>query len=414
MAERNRLSDRLKRIREKGCTAPCPGAEPRSGGPSRSFRPPRSGVKTSAPPGAGRYPAVSSGTVVPAAKMPPEWLSVGPFSYRREILVKPSYPGRTPGAESLLCRGLGGNDLVFFDTETTGLSGGAGTHIFLFGTARVVDGGLRLVQVLLTDFPGENEFLHAVRTELDTEAVLVSYNGKGFDSHLLTTRCIMNGIRPVYYDQVDLLYVVRRFWGKMLPACNLSTVEERILGVERGEDIPGYAVPGRYFEFLKNPDYRLISPIVEHNAQDVISLALLFSRIDAILEHPRPDSADPYGLGRFLAERGIPEGEKLLWDEAVRGHPEALKLVTSACKRRGDYLSILPLWENAWYNLGCHFSGLEIAKYLEHRTGDYAAALGVVAQMLARVEPAARAGRELLKRKLRLESKLEREAPGGE
>ncbi len=383
MAERNRLSDRLKRIRAAEIAAPRPGAVPNPGGPPRP------------------------------AGLPEEWHPIGPFAYRREILAAPGYPGKPPGAESLLCKGLTGTSLVFFDTETTGLSGGAGTHIFLFGTARVEEDGLKLVQILLTDFPGEAEFLSAAREELHAGAVLVSYNGKGFDSHLLNTRCIMNGIRPEHYEQVDLLYVVRRFWGKILPACNLSTVEERLLGVERGEDIPGYAVPARYFEFLKAPDYRLISPVIEHNAQDVISLALLYSRIDSLLENPDPDSADPCGLGRFLIERGRPAGERLLEDQAARGHPEALKYVSLAWKRRGDYPSALSLWESAWRDKGCLFSALELAKYLEHKAGDYLAALAVVREMEPLIDASTLPGRNLVKRRLRLEAKISRRGIGG-
>jgi hypothetical protein len=343
------------------------------------------------------------------AGLPPEWHPVGPFAYRREIRVEPDYPGGVPSSDSLLCGGLkghNGRELVFFDTETTGLSGGAGTHIFLFGTARVTGKELELVQLLLTDFPGEIEFLRAVREELDPGGVLVSYNGKGFDSQLLATRCIMNGIPPGYYDQVDLLYPVRRFWGKMLPACNLSTVEERLLGVERDGDIPGYAVPARYFEFLDTPRYDLLRPVIDHNAQDVVSLALLYSRIDLLLEDPRSDSADFYGAGRFLAERGRPLGEKLIMDEADRGNPEALKYLSLLRKRRGDYPSLLPLWKKAWRTRGCLFSALELAKYLEHREGDLAEALAVVEEMLPRVEKTTTAGMDLVKRKLRLEAKL--------
>ena len=379
MAGRSRLSDRLKRIRGTGSTAPSPGT-------TKSLRRP-------APVQAG---------------LPPEWHRVGPFAYRRKKTVQPNYPGRPPGVGSLLCRGLEGTGLLFFDTETTGLSGGAGTHIFLFGTARVEEGGLELIQILLTDFPGEADFLRAVREELEPGRVLVSYNGKGFDSHLLSSRYIMNGIPPAYYEQLDLLYLVRRFWGGILPACNLSTVEESILGVERDGDIPGYAVPSRYFEYLRRPDYSLIGPIIEHNAQDVISLALLFSRIDSLLENPGAGSADPYGLGRFLAERGIAEGERLLMDEASRGHPDAMRYVSLACKRRGDYPSVLPLWEKAWRDRRSIFCALELAKYLEHKTGDYAAALDVVREMQDLVGGTTPAGRDLMKRKLRLEARIER------
>jgi hypothetical protein len=110
-------------------------------------------------------------------------------------------------------------DLLFFDLETTGL-GGAGTVAFLaaFGRLIVPEGApmegraggpwqLRVDQYLLLDFPGEDAFLEALLPEFgspgfpgEREAenprpVVVSYNGKAFDTPLLRTRCLMKGIR---------------------------------------------------------------------------------------------------------------------------------------------------------------------------------------------------------------------------
>ena len=100
-------------------------------------------------------------------------------------------------------------------------------------------------------------------------------------------------------------------------------------------------------------------------------------------------------------------------DTAARGHPEALKYVTLACKRRGDYTSALPLWERAWRDRGCLFSALELVKYLEHKAKDYPAALSLVGEMELLIDGKSLPGRDLVKRRLRLEAKIARSAIGG-
>ena len=113
----------------------------------------------------------------------PGWVREGEFFYRRKL----HFPGRavelwdpafSPEAESA-------DGLVFYDTETTGLSGGAGSVIFLFGAAWCKGEDLRFEQLFLSDFPGEPEFLMAVEELLRPFTAWVSYNGKTFDSHLL-------------------------------------------------------------------------------------------------------------------------------------------------------------------------------------------------------------------------------------
>ncbi|MGH2385794.1 MAG: ribonuclease H-like domain-containing protein, partial [Candidatus Limnocylindria bacterium] len=70
---------------------------------------------------------------------------------------------------------------AYFDTETTGLSTGAGTVIFLAGIARVSDGRVRVCQYLLPDYPYEPPLLRAVAADLTTSPRIVTYNGRTFD-----------------------------------------------------------------------------------------------------------------------------------------------------------------------------------------------------------------------------------------
>ena len=95
-------------------------------------------------------------------------------------------------------------DFLFFDLETTGLSGGAGTVAFLAAFGRLERTGtkLRITQYLLLDYPGENDFLEALLAEFNNrQQVVVSFNGKSFDSQILKTRCLMHGMKPPEYHR---------------------------------------------------------------------------------------------------------------------------------------------------------------------------------------------------------------------
>jgi uncharacterized protein YprB with RNaseH-like and TPR domain len=195
-------------------------------------------------------------------------------------------------------------DLLFFDLETTGLSGGAGTVAFLAAFGRLVpaDPGekpaylLRVDQYLLLDYPGEPNFLEALLPEFrETGGVsprpplVVSYNGKSFDAQILKTRCVMNGLRPPASCHADLLHPARRLWRGTLPSCSQGAIETAVLGLDRTGDIPGALAPEIWFSFLRSGGAGGLLAVCDHNLRDVVGLACLFSVIGYI-------AGDPLGL----------------------------------------------------------------------------------------------------------------------
>ena len=54
------------------------------------------------------------------------------------------------------------NDIIFFDTETTGLSCGAGNYVFLLGIITIINNNAEIEQVFLSDFPGESEYINYI------------------------------------------------------------------------------------------------------------------------------------------------------------------------------------------------------------------------------------------------------------
>ncbi len=173
---------------------------------------------------------------------------------------------------------------VFFDVESTGLGAGAGNVAFLVGAVTVLDTSrVQLQQILLPDYPDEPEFLEWTARLLSPECLLVSYNGKGFDTNLLRSRFLMNGIRWSEPAQLDLLYPVRRLWARVLPDCRLSTIENHLLGVKRDRDVPGAEVPERYFAFLETGAGEVLRDVVAHHEQDMLSLVLLLDFLERTL-----------------------------------------------------------------------------------------------------------------------------------
>lgn len=131
-------------------------------------------------------------------------------------------------------------DLVFIDTETTGL-GGAGAVPFLVGCGSLERDGFAIRQYLLPDYNDEAALLEQVLTELGQHKTLVSYNGAAFDLTLIRDRFIVNRVaREVpCAGHFDLLHSVRRLFKRRVGDCSLTSIERELFGFYRQNDIPG-------------------------------------------------------------------------------------------------------------------------------------------------------------------------------
>ena len=198
----------------------------------------------------------------------------------------------------------GVQDFLFFDLETTGLSGGAGTVAFLAAFGRILNGKLNVTQYLLLDYPGEIDFLNNVLTELKTDnPIIASYNGKCFDSQIIKTRCLMNRIKPPPFYHADLLHPARRLWKNIINDCSQSSVEKNILGINRIDDIPGSQAPEIWFEFLKTGETERLFGICDHNLSDITGLASILAAIISIAQKPFEEVEYKYDkerLTRFI------------------------------------------------------------------------------------------------------------------
>lgn len=284
---------------------------------------------------------------------------------------------------------------LFLDTETTGLAGGTGTTAFLIGLGWFEGSSLVTRQIFLRDFSDEGAALAVLHQALRERTFLVTFNGKAFDVGLLATRFIMNRQENPFdgIPHLDLLFPSRRLLGHRLENCRLCTLEEQVLDLRRSGDIPGFEIPGRYFEWLRRRDGRLMEDVFEHNRIDVVSMAALSAHLaDLVQGDPRNRRAvqeDLLAAARLRLDRGDRAGgrrilEHLLGEEPRETALEAAKDLSLIHKRGGDWLKARALWERILTDRpGDPFALEELAKWWEHHARDYERALELVEQALA-------------------------------
>lgn len=310
--------------------------------------------------------------------------------------------------------------LVCLDTETTGLGTGTGTLPFLVGMGSWQEDEFRVRQFVLPDHPDEPALLAALARELPPQPWLVTYNGRAFDWPLIAARYrLQHQPPPVLAGHLDLLPVARQLWKHRLSDARLASVEAGVIGVRRLDDLPGALIPARYFHYLHTGQGRLLARIIEHNRQDIVSLArLLVELTQRLLRSDAPLGVHPgdlAGLGRAYARRrqheealrcaeqglavargavsrappdplGAARGrlvERLLMDRARAlartGRREEARAVWEELAEQGGFLSVL-----AW---------VQVAKHREHLGGDLSGALLAAERALALLHRARLLGR---------------------
>lgn len=268
------------------------------------------------------------------------------------------------------------DDILFLDTETTGLSHGVGTVAFLVGIGYFEKDYFIVRQYLMRDYDEEGFLLQHVLQHLSGKTTLCTFNGASFDMPLLEARFTMNRMRnPHSLQHIDLLHVARRVWKLRLKSCRLSRLEEMVLGFTREDDLPGALVPERYFEYLKTKNRALLDDILEHNGQDILSLAHLLHRLIVLHETPlcAEKEEDLFSLGRVYEMRGRPETARICYRAADKGSVSALARARMAetYRKTGDTEDAAQVYEEM---IKSHQGGIgpmiAMAKICEHKRRD--------------------------------------------
>lgn len=172
-------------------------------------------------------------------------------------------------------------DVLFFDTETTGLAGGTGTRAFMIGAADWCGGQLRIRQLTLASMGAEAAMLDVFASWLQPRSILCSYNGKCYDAPLLTTRYrLARRATPLAgLRHVDLLFPTRRNYRGVYENCRLATIERHVLKIVREDDLPGSEAPAAWLGYIRGGGSGLLRRVLAHNRQDVITLSRLLANL---------------------------------------------------------------------------------------------------------------------------------------
>ncbi len=282
---------------------------------------------------------------------------------------------------------------AYFDTETTGLSTGAGTVIFMAAVARLHGTRVTVRQYLLPDFPHEPSLLRAIAADLATFARLVTYNGRAFDIPMLAARLTVHGLfreqamLPDAHD--DLLPDARRLFRRPLGGARLADVEAGVLGVRRTSDCPGSEVPSRYFGYLRGGSPDILAEVLDHNFQDVVSLVLLEAELSRLRDGGWRDAPvlDPRGMALELLRAGAVDDALELVETAQAVAADATE--ANALRRVASRLLIalgeVERAEELWTigtrraSVDAATSWIEVARIRERHRGDLRGAMEAAA-----------------------------------
>jgi len=167
-------------------------------------------------------------------------------------------------------------DFAVIDIETMGLFG---RPIILLGVAKPNKGSMCINQFLLRDISDEASALWELITHLNKNSAFITFNGRAFDIPYIRERLAYYGIKASLNNpHFDALFFTRRAWRNRLPNCRLETLE-KYFGVQREIDIPSALIPEFYESYLRTRNVGPLVAIVEHNKQDLITLANIFSKL---------------------------------------------------------------------------------------------------------------------------------------
>ncbi len=287
---------------------------------------------------------------------------------------------------------------LFFDLETTGLGGGAGTHAFLIGCGAFDEAGAFVTrQYVLARHADERPLLATFASELDRAGALISFNGKSFDAPVLETRYLFHRMewRGAARPHIDVRHPARRFWREDEGiGCSLGALETQVLGARRVGDVPGFEIPARYFEFLRSGDAQPLAAVLEHNRLDLVSLAGLTARLLHLLANG-PDEArdarEALALGRLYERTGLHDRARDAYAKAAGDRPwpstatsgalrvNALRALAIALRRARRFDEAAACWRRLLELRGCSRATVReateaLAIHHEHRARDLAAA----------------------------------------
>jgi len=288
--------------------------------------------------------------------------------------------------------------IIFLDSETTGIQGGAGMCPFLVGVGYFAGDAFHIVQYFIRDFDEEPSMLDALARRLEQFELIVTYNGSAFDIPLLETRFTLARLDSPFecMSHFDLLFTARKLWRNGHGSCRLVALEQELLAFIRGPDIPGSMIPRAYFDYLQRRPAPALESVFTHNVHDVVSLAALtVHACDRVMFEPAAldEPLDLYSLARVLESSAEWRRSIRLYEMACEGdlpasiRVKALENLAVLYRRAGEHEQSRAICFELMDHEQFSMAGYEgAAIYFERVARDYEAAQRVLEQALARTE----------------------------
>ncbi|MBR3146748.1 MAG: ribonuclease H-like domain-containing protein [Eubacterium sp.] len=220
-----------------------------------------------------------------------------------------------------------GCTICSYDIETTGLFPRS-DRIMLTGLLTVKDGRASARQ-FFSESPGdEKAVIEATLNALKDADVILTYNGRSFDTPFTIARAEHYGIEPVMPYDLDLFTVVsgyseiKRFTGSL----SQKSIE-KFMGKtpSRDDRIDGRESIRLYEQYLSNPSYALEKTIMLHNHDDICQLYRIFPVIRQTDFH------------RAMFRMGFPAGEYTI--KKISVSRSGLSVTALRRKNSVDYIS---------------------------------------------------------------------------
>ena len=168
-------------------------------------------------------------------------------------------------------------DFAIVDIETMGLFS---RPIILFGVAQISGTHILISQYFLRSIKEEPAALVGFLSHIGKRSIFITFNGRAFDIPYIRERLAYYRMRAdLERPHFDVLHFSRRAWREKVPDCRLATLEKYLFGIERKDEVPSALVPEFYETYLKTKNIGPLLPIIEHNRQDLVTLASIFSRL---------------------------------------------------------------------------------------------------------------------------------------
>ena len=185
------------------------------------------------------------------------------------------------------------NELLFLDIETLGLYD---SPMIIVGIGYYNDLKYEIHQFFTRNLEEEIAICEHLRSNiLPNFKCFVTYNGKSFDIPYIANRFLyffdenpmINENETPYeksntkYHHIDLYHNCRRKFKGLYDNYTLTTMEEKVLGWKRENELPSSLVGTCYKRYQKNPKryIGLIKECLEHNYWDVFSLPLILKKL---------------------------------------------------------------------------------------------------------------------------------------